>query len=162
MNEATLTELVGRGDERHLLLAVDESANSRRAVMYVADFFGSYRDVFVSLLTIIQEPSEDYFPTEEKRRRWLEDKRQAMAGVLEEYRRILLDAGITEERVAANISVRPCVSIGDAILEEQEKLRCCIVVVGRRGISHDEEFIFGSTSNKILHHAHNCAVMVIE
>jgi nucleotide-binding universal stress UspA family protein len=52
--------------------------------------------------------------------------------------------------------------VGDAILEEQEKLRCCIVVVGRRGLSHNEEFVFGSTSSKILHNAKNCAVMVIE
>jgi nucleotide-binding universal stress UspA family protein len=58
--------------------------------------------------------------------------------------------------------VRQCESIADAILEEQYKLKSCIIVVGRRGISHKEEFIFGSTSNKILHHAQHCAVMVIE
>jgi len=41
-------------------------------------------------------------------------------------------------------------------------LKCCTVVIGRRGLSKKEEFIFGSTSNRILHEANNCAVMVIE
>jgi nucleotide-binding universal stress UspA family protein len=36
------------------------------------------------------------------------------------------------------------------------------VVVGRRGLTHNEEFLFGSTSSKILHHATHCAVMVVE
>ncbi|MCX5876459.1 MAG: universal stress protein [Deltaproteobacteria bacterium] len=34
--------------------------------------------------------------------------------------------------------------------------------MGRRGITHSEEFVFGSTSSKILHHAKYCAVMVVE
>ena len=51
--------------------------------------------------------------------------------------------------------------IADAILEEQDKLRSHLVV-GRRGISHKEEFIFGSTSNKTLHHARKCAVLIVE
>jgi nucleotide-binding universal stress UspA family protein len=39
---------------------------------------------------------------------------------------------------------------------------CGTVVIGRRGISRKEEFIFGSTSNKILHTARDCSVWVIE
>ncbi len=89
-------------------------------------------------------------------------KKEAMRKKLEDYRQILLGAMFKEEQIETQLSVRQCTSIADAILEEQDKLRCCIVVVGRRGISHHEEFVFGSTSNRILHHARNCAVMVME
>jgi len=41
-------------------------------------------------------------------------------------------------------------------------MKCCTIVIGRRGISKKEEFIFGSTSNKIIHEAKKCAVLVIE
>lgn len=162
MNEQTFTDLARRDAERHLLAAVDESDNSRRAVMYLADFFSGNRDVFITLLSIIPQPSEDYFENEEARFRWLEEKKRLMEQKLAEYREILLGAGFDESRINVRLSVRHCTSIGDAILEEQEKLRCCIVVVGRRGISHSEEFVFGSTSSRILHHARNCAVMVVE
>ncbi len=113
-------------------------------------------------LSIIPEPSEDYFATDEKRQQWVADHEAEMNKILAKYKEILLGAGFQENQVELRLIIRQCESIGDAILEEQEKLRCCIVVVGRRGLSHNEEFIFGSTSNKILHHAKNCAVMVVE
>ena len=155
-------DLARRDTERHVLVAVDESDNSKRLVMYLADFFSGYGDVFITLLTILPEPSEDYFPNEEERGKWLAGKKDSLQTALENYRQILLGAGFSAEKLESRLVVRHCTSIGDAILEEQDKLRCCIVAVGRRGISHNEEFIFGSTSSKILHHAKNCAVMVVE
>ena len=162
MSDQSFTDLARRDTERHILAAVDESENSKRAIMYLADFFGGNRDVFITLLSIIPEPSEDYFATTEQRETWLHDKQTAMNQIMAGYREILLGAGFTDSQLESRLVIRPCGSIGDAILEEQAKLRCCIVVVGRRGISHNEEFVFGSTSNKILHHATKCAVMVVE
>jgi nucleotide-binding universal stress UspA family protein len=162
MNEQDFGDLARRDTERHLLVAVDESENSRRAVMYLADFFCSNHDIYVTLLTIIPDPSEDFFSCEADRQQWLKDKKATMRKILIGYKEILLGAGFQDGQIEIRLSHRPCTSIGDAILEEQEKLRCCIVVVGRRGITHSEEFVFGSTSSKILHHAKHCAVMVVE
>jgi len=162
MSKQTFGDLARRDTERHLLVAVDESDNSKRAVMYLADFFCDYKNVFVTLLSIIQDPSEDYFPSDAEREKWLNDKQQAMNMILTGYKEMLIEAGFKEAQIETQLSVRACASVGDAILKEQEKLRCCIVVVGRRGITHNEEFVFGSTSNKILHNAKNCAVMVVE
>ncbi len=162
MSEHDFGDLARRDTERHLLIAVDESDNSKRAVMYVADFFTGNPDIFVTLLSIIPEPTEDLFPTEEQQQQWMTERRAAMDKTLAGYKDILLSAGLKEEQIETRLSIRACTSIGDAILEEQAKLRCCIVVVGRRGITHSEEFLFGSTSSKILHHATHCAVMVVE
>lgn len=162
MSENDFGDLRRRDTERHLLAAVDESDNSKRAVMFLADFFGDSRNVFVTLLSIIPEPSEDFFPGEAERQAWLKEKEGGMQKHLAGYKEILLGAGFQDGQIETRLSIRPCTSIGDAILEEQEKLHCCIIVVGRRGISHSEEFVFGSTSSKILHHAKHCAVMVVE
>ncbi len=162
MSEQEFTDLARRDTERHLLCAVDASENSKRAVMYLADFFCGDTNVCITLLSIIPEPSEDFFAAEEERVKWIADQKKEMEGVLAGYKNLLLEAGFKETQLNVRLVVRQCTSIGDEIIEEQKKLRCCIVVVGRRGISHNEEFIFGSTSNKILHHATNCAVMVIE
>ncbi|MBV5307089.1 MAG: universal stress protein [Desulfobulbaceae bacterium] len=162
MSEQDFGDLARRDTERHLLLAVDESENSKRAVMYVADFFSGNPDVFVTLLSIIPEPTDDFFPTEEKRQQWLEEQKNHMDCALANYKGILLSAGLNEKQIEVRLVIRHCTSIGEAILEEQAKLRCCIVVVGRRGLTHNEEFLFGSTSNRILHHATHCAVMIVE
>jgi len=162
MNDNHFGDLARRDQERHLLAAVDESDNSRRAVMYLADFFCGHPEVFITLLAVIPEPSEDFFATAEERLAWLQERRAAMNKSLADYRLILLSAGFAEQQISCRLVEKECTSIGEVILEEQDKLRCCIVVVGRRGLSHNEEFLFGSTSNKILHHARNCAVMVVE
>lgn len=147
---------------RHLLLAVDASEGSRRAVAYVADFFGGFPAIYVTLLSILPELPEDAFESEASRPQRLEERQRAREAVLAEYRKILVGGGLREEQIATHLRVRSYTSLGDAILEEQERLRCCIVVVGRRGLSRQEEFLFGSTSNRILHHARGCAVLVVE
>lgn len=148
--------------DKHILIAVDESENAKRAVLYVADFLGGFPGFRVTLLNIIPEPSEDYFNTDEERREWIESHRSKAKQMLENYRQILIQSGFIEDKVAARVDVRDCPSVAECILDEQEKLESCTVVVGRRGISKKEEFIFGSTSNKILHMAKNCSVWVIE
>lgn len=148
--------------ERHLLLAVDETDSSRRAVMFVADFFGDTREVVVTLLSILPEPSEDFFRGDAERLRWREEKVRGVEECLAGYRGILAGAGIAGGRVRTRVVVRQCASIGEAILEEQDRLACCIVVLGRRGVSHAEEFLFGSTSSRVLHDARRCAVLVVE
>lgn len=148
--------------QRHILVAVDESENSTRTVSYLAEFFAEDRNVFITLLSIIPEPSEDYFATADERAVWLDERRQFMENALSVYRDVFLDSGFKEGQIQTRLSVRWCNSIADAILEERERLQSDVIVVGRRGITHNEEFIFGSTSSRILHHAKNCAVMVIE
>ncbi len=162
MSKGSFSDVARRDSERHLLAAVDESENSRRTIIYLADFFGDYQDIFITLLSILPEPSEDYFATEDERQKWLTEQTAHITNKLAEYRAILVDAGFSEKQIDVRLVVRQCASIGDAILEEQDKLRCCIVAVGRRGLSHNAEFILGSTSSKILHHAKHCAVLVVE
>lgn len=81
---------------------------------------------------------------------------------LADYKEILVEGGFAERQITSRLIVKECTSIADAILEEQDKLRCCVVAVGRRGLSHNAEFILGSTSSRILHHAKHCAVLVVE
>ena len=132
MNGQNFGDLSRRDTERHVLVAVDESENSKRLVMYLADFFSGYGDVFITLMTILPEPSEDYFPNDEEREKWLAEKKQTLQKALDGYREILLGAGFKKELIEPRLVVRQCTSIGDAILEEQEKLRCCIVATGPR------------------------------
>ena len=148
--------------ERHIMIAVDSSDNARRAVLFVGDFFGCYKEFQVTLLHVILEPEATFFADNDERRRWLADQRGKAEKIMNEYRNILLDAGFPDDRVNVRIDTMRAPSVADCILREQEEMKCCTIVIGRRGISKKEEFIFGSTSNRILHEARKCAVMVIE
>jgi nucleotide-binding universal stress UspA family protein len=75
---------------RNILIAVDESENAKRAVDYVAQLLGGIEGFNVTLLHVIPEPEEDYFPKPEDREHWLENYRVKIEGLLDSYRRILI------------------------------------------------------------------------
>jgi nucleotide-binding universal stress UspA family protein len=148
--------------DRHVLIALDESENAKRALLYAADFLGGISGFRATLLRIIPEPPEDYFDTVNDRDKWMDEHRSGAKEILENYRDILIQSGFREDKVEILIDIGHCTSVAERILDKQKKLGCCTVVVGRRGISKKEEFLFGSTSNRILHNGKNCAVWVIE
>ncbi len=148
--------------ERHLLVALDRTENAKRAALYVADFLGGVPGFQVTLLSIVPEPSEDYFETGEERKAWIEEHSKGAEKMLRDYREVLIQSGFRKDKVGMRVEVRKCPSIADCILEDQKKLGCCTIVLGRRGISKREEFLHGSTSSKVLHCGKNCAVWVIE
>ena len=147
---------------RNILIAVDESDNAKRAVLYVKDFLAGLEGFHITIITIIPEPSEDYFTSNDEKSLWLQRSRDNAQKVLEGFRGLFIQEKFRKEDVETHIVFKACVSIGECILDEQKKRSCGTVVIGRRGISKKEEFIFGSTSNKILHSAKDCSIWVIE
>ncbi len=148
--------------DKHLLIAVDESDSSRRAVLYVADFLGGLPGFAVTLLSVIPEPEEDFFDSDKAMNDWLKEKTEEVNRMLSKYREILIQAGFPGDKVRVSACVGETKSFSDAILETRCDLTCCTVVVGRHHKSRTEEFLFGSTSSKLIHEAKNCAVWVVE
>jgi nucleotide-binding universal stress UspA family protein len=106
--------------------------------------------------------SEDYFISENERTEWIRDKNVSAGNILDKFRKAFIEAGVRDEDVNLSIVMKECTSIAECILGERERFVCGTVVIGRRGITKKEEFLFGSTSSKILHSARECAVWVIE
>jgi nucleotide-binding universal stress UspA family protein len=148
--------------DKHLLVAVDESDSSRRAVLYVADFLGGFPGFTVTLMSIIPEPEEDFFDSEAEQIAWTREKREAANKMLANYRQVLIQSGFPEDKVRFRSCVGEATSFSEAILDTRCDLTCCTVVVGRHHKTKTEEFLFGSTSNRLIHEAKNCAVWVVE
>jgi nucleotide-binding universal stress UspA family protein len=147
---------------KNILIAVDESENSRRAVRYVAQLLGGVGGFKVSILHVIPQPEEDFFNTPADRETWLIRYREKVDAMLANYRKILVDAGFLPDDVSVRFPLRYCPSMAECILAERDETDCGTIVVGRHGLSRSEEFIFGSISSKIVSHARNCAVWVVE
>jgi nucleotide-binding universal stress UspA family protein len=148
--------------DKHLLIAVDETDSSRRAVLYVADFLGGFPGFTVTLLSIIPDPDPDFFDTEVEMNEWLKKELDTTNKMLENYRQIMIQSGFPEHKVHYRACIGEAKSMSDAILETRCDLTCCTVVVGRHHKTKTEEFLFGSTSNRLIHEAKNCAVWVVE
>jgi nucleotide-binding universal stress UspA family protein len=148
--------------DKHLLVAVDDSESSKRAVIYVADLLGGLPGFAVTLCSIIPALEEDFFDREEQRQAWIKEKKVQTGKMLENYRQVLIQSGFPEDKVRIRSFVIKGKSFADAILNMRCDLTCCTVVVGRHHKSKTEEFLFGSTSSKLIHEAKNCAVWVVE
>ena len=148
--------------DKHFLIAVDESESSKRAVLYVADIVGGFPGFAVTLLSIIPEPEEDFFDSEEEQIAWTKEKLEAANRMLGNYRQVLIQSGFPSDKVRIRSCVGEEKSFAEAILDTRCDLTCCTVVVGRHHKSKTEEFLFGSTSTKLIRDAKNCAVWVIE
>jgi nucleotide-binding universal stress UspA family protein len=147
---------------KNILIAVDESDNSRRAVTYVGQLLGGIEGFSVMLLHVINEPEEDFFPTESEKESWLRKQEEKIREQLAAYKQMLVDYGFDEGRVSTRSTLRYCPSMAQCILAEREAAAFGTIVVGRQGLSRSEEFLFGSISSKIVNHARNCTVWVVE
>lgn len=148
--------------DKLIVVAVDETENGERAVLYTADMLGGLPGFRALVLHIVPEPPRDFFATEDEARRWREAHEAEAAQMVRTYRELLTQAGFDPEKVETRVETRHCESVASCIFERVKELNACTVVVGRRGITSKEEFILGSTSSKLLHVARNCAVWVVE
>ena len=146
---------------KNILIAVDESENARRAVSYVGQLLGGFSGFKVTVLHVIPDPEEDYFPNQKEKDNWLTRTKQKVDTMLADYRKILIDAGFSEEDVSVRSTLRYCPSMAECILSERDETLYDTIVVGRKGVSRSEAFLFGSVSSKIVNHAEKCTVWVV-
>jgi len=150
------------GFNKKIIIAVDESPNAERAVTYVARLLGGMAGFSVVLLHVIDDPQEDFFRDGAENKQWLADYRARLERVLAGYRDRMIDAEFDAGRISQRIPLRNCPSLAQCILAERAEADCATIVVGRQGRSRSEEFLFGSVSSKIVTHASQCTVWVVE
>lgn len=147
---------------KNILIAVDESENARRAVSYVGQLLAEIKGFKVLILHVIRQPEEDYFATSSEKDQWLDQYKLKVDAMLKDYRQILIRAGFAPEDVSVRSTLRYCPSLAECILAERGQTGYSTIVVGRQGLSRSEEFLFGSVSSKIVNHARDCTVWVVE
>jgi nucleotide-binding universal stress UspA family protein len=147
---------------KNISIAVDESENARRAVSYVGQLLAGAKGFKILILHVISQPEEDFFASSAEKEKWFGRHQQKVDRMLENHRQILLDSGFDAEDVTVRSTVRYCPSLAECILAESYKMKCDSIVLGRQGISRSEEFLFGSVSSKIVNHARDCTVWVVE
>jgi nucleotide-binding universal stress UspA family protein len=149
-------------NNKKILIAVNASENSRRAVSYVSKILRGFSGFHVVFLHVIDPPEEDYFSCRAEQEKWMVQHRIEIDRLLEGYRQILIQEGFDPKALSLRKTLRFRPSVAECILEEQHRLGCGTIVVGRQALSRSEEFLFGSISSKIVSHAKNCTVWVVE
>lgn len=148
--------------DKHLMVAVDAPGQPQKAVMYVADMLGGLPGFRLTLLRLIAVPPEEFFKDARQKQEWLENGQGEAEAMLGRLREVCVQAGFDGGKVETRVVARECPSVSACIIQEANELDVCTLVLGRRGMTMREEFLFGSTSSRVLHEAKGCAVWVVE
>jgi nucleotide-binding universal stress UspA family protein len=145
-----------------VLVGVDGSEYGLNAVRYLAAVLGGSSNCKVRLMAVhLPTVKEDPSQVAEVKRRDLE-RRITLEERLLEAHRILVEARLAQENLSTElVEADGSLGVGQIIMNAQREGGYGTVVVGRRGLSKAEEFLFGSVSSTVVHQATDCCVWVV-
>ncbi len=149
-------------DFKKILVAVDASENARRAVSYTGEIVGGGKGFRITLLYIARPPERLHFKEGDYLKTDFQHEKKRAREFISEAKGLLESKGIDPADIEERIEEAKTLSVAQDILGIQQDEGFGTVVVGRRGVTKAEEFLFGSVSNKIVHYAKNCSVWVVE
>ena len=144
-----------------ILATVDEHERSLDAVHYLASVLGGSDTCQVRLLSVFRPMQPEAEPDPDQRAQATAHQRELLQGRLEQARQVLVEAGLPASNVSISMVETGDRPIAETIVAQQEEGGFGTIVLGRRGVSKAEEFLFGSVSSMVMHRAKDCAVWVI-
>lgn len=146
----------------NILVAVDESETSLRAVRYVTGMVNRAAGVSICLLHIYPEPSALQLQQGLDLGSYQAKQEAVGQQVFARAAEILVESGVAVERITAICRMAAGgETISKTILQVQAEGSYGTVVVGKRGVSKAEEFLFGSISNSIVRNSRDFTVWVV-
>lgn len=164
---------------RHILVAVDDSEASYRAVAYVGNIVGGYEGFRVCLLHALPPLPRELLefggseePQQEEREEaclkaqqadWIEAVAQAAEPVFTRAKRILSEARVREDAVETQII--DTVNTQDIVLDILETARarqCGTVVVGRKTYHGLKALLTAHVSDELISQGEGLAIWVVE
>jgi nucleotide-binding universal stress UspA family protein len=164
-----------KAEDRGILVGIDPSEESMKAVQYVASIMGGrdrpeWRIHLIHVVRALELLTVSYDPffVPDERVEWMrrveqqhmEEVRAKMGDTFEKARKVLEDAGIRRKRIETEI-ISGAYSRAATLVEEARKRQCGTIVVGRRGLSKIEEFFLGRVSSKVLQMASDKTVWIV-
>ena len=148
-------------DWKRIIIAIDDSPRSINAVEYVGNIAGHLPDLQLCLLHVYPEPPPDYYQSGAALEEYKMDQEERAKLLFAQAKKLLQAHGVAPHAITTRCRIAGQQSISSAILELQTKEQFGTIVVGKRGISKAEEFLFGSISNALIHNGRDIAVWVI-
>lgn len=148
-------------DWKNILVAVDEMDSSIRAVSYVGNVVFNIDGASICLLHVYPEPPPDYFVEGGKLEQYQAQRIEQAEEIFQKALEILKEGGISRQQVCCMTHMAEAKTISQTILDVRTDGDFGTVVVGKRGVSKAEEFLFGSISNALARHSNQFTTWVV-
>jgi nucleotide-binding universal stress UspA family protein len=144
-----------------ILVAVDEGETSLRAIRYVGRIAAAMPDVFICLLHVYPEPPPDFYTNGGKLEVYQAEKNERAEGIFTQGEKVLFEAGVQPGLIHRAIHLAKGRTISQMVLDIQREGDFGTVVVGKRGVSKAEEYLFGSISNALARNSSNFTTWIV-
>jgi nucleotide-binding universal stress UspA family protein len=154
----------GEIKSKKILLAVDVSENSHRAVVCAGDFTAP-TEAELTLYHVVRSfgigiVDEDSILDDEMKERFVEEVRNDVPRIFSRYTESLGRCGVARNSISSKHTF-PSYSRAADILREAKEGGYGTVVLGRRGLSEAPEFLMGSVTSKVLSRAKGFTVWIV-
>ena len=153
--------------EKKILIAMDGSNNSKRAIKYTVKMESMIKDMRYILLNM--QPKISEFLVEDARRdpkakAALQDvinkNKENSFNVLNESKAMMTKLGVDEKNIEV-VSQPMAMGTAKGILDYAKQSLCDAIVMGRRGLSRLAESFMGSVSNSVLEYTNVTPVWAV-
>jgi nucleotide-binding universal stress UspA family protein len=157
---------------KKILLAIDGSACSLKAVDYIGQQFSGVQDLEITLFHVLPYVpaafwDDGHILTEEEREarkkvvdRWLSNQKMRLEPIFHGAIERLAKRGINPEQITMR-SVSDSTDVAGSILEEAKSGDYQTLVMGRSGHSQGERLFMGSVTTKIITQGAEIAICIV-
>lgn len=142
-----------------ILVALNDSTSSRTVLDYLINLALCPDDLRVILLHVFRKPSGG---EELMGRKYMNQQPAKYRGILEDARNQLVEKGLFPENIEIILVTEPYPTIADGIIDQANKLKPTMVMIGRKRMSKAEEFVLGDASIKLVRALEGMAVLVVK
>ncbi len=158
---------------RKILIAIDDSEGSFKAVDFVGRQFAGVGDLEITLLHVIPNlPAplwdDGHILTEEERNtrsqvidKWLANQKLKLEPMFAKATEILTKRGVDKGRIDTR-TVADTLDVAGSILHEVKDGDYQMLAIGRHGYSKAERLIMGSVATAVINRGAGMAICVIE
>lgn len=146
---------------KKILVAVDENPTTEKALNYVGELLGAAIDIEITLLHVYPDPPPNFFQEGHSLTEYTNEKEAAARKVFAKSSQLLLKYGLGRDNIASICRMTSGETISQTVIRIQKEGKYGTVVLGKRGVSKAEEFLFGSISNTVVRSSKDFTVWVV-
>jgi nucleotide-binding universal stress UspA family protein len=149
----------GDSMKNNVLIPLSDSKSSNAVLDYVLNMAVCPEEFHVTLLHVFRKPSggEDLMG-----KKYMQMEPEKYEKILENARNKLIEKGLIPENISILFSKETYPTIADGIIDQANKLKPSMVVIGRKRMSKAEEFVLGDVSIKLVRALEGMAILVVK
>ena len=165
IKDRTLCIVAGNPVNSKLLLAIDATESSQKAIRFASDFARNNNKIEIEIFHAIRHlklpPYVENMPeVVDGEKRFIQEEREFINPIIENTRSFLLENGLDEKKLKVKI-VSGVASRAEAIVKEARDNGFDGIVLGRRRQTRAEEFFVGKVGDKVFQLARKRAIFIV-